>query len=75
MATLGWLAIKVEHPTVRRGGLDPVAVEGIFVGWNREVPHSIKIGTFGDDGEVEEVLATTTVRTRDTVLPLFGGLV
>ena len=48
-------AIKLEHPTVRRGSLDPIALQGrIFVGWNRRVPHGIKIATFRDDGEVEE---------------------
>ena len=31
-------AIKLEHPAVRRGSLDPIAVQGIFVGWNRRVP-------------------------------------
>ena len=65
-------AIKVEHSTVRRGSLDPIALQGIFVGWNRKVPHGIKNATFRDDGEVEEVFTSTTVRTRDTVLPLFG---
>ena len=66
-------AIKLEHPTVRRGSLDPVALQKIFVGWNRRVPHGIKIATFRDDGEVEEVFTSTTVRTCDTVFPLFGG--
>ena len=64
-------AIKLEHPTVRRGSLEPIALQGIFVGWNRRVPHGIKIATFLDDGEVEEVFTSTTVRTRDT--PLFSG--
>ena len=36
------------------------------------MPHGIKIATFRDDGEVEEVFTSTTVRTRDTVFPLFG---
>ena len=36
------------------------------------MPHGIKIATFRDDGEVEEVFKSTTVRTRDTVFPLFG---
>ena len=36
------------------------------------MPHGIKIATFRDDGEVEEVVTSTTVRTRDTVFPLFG---
>ena len=31
-----------------------------------------KLQTFRDDGEVEEVFKSTTVRTRDTVFPLFG---
>ena len=44
-----------------------------FVGWNRRVPHDIKIATFRDDGEVEEVFTSTTVRTRDAVFPVFGG--
>ena len=44
-----------------------------FVGWNRRVPHGIKIATFRDDGDVDEVFTSTTVRTRDTVFPLFGG--
>ena len=65
-------AIKLEHPTVRRGSLDPIALHGIFVGWNRRVPHGIEIATFRDDGEVEELFTSTTVRTRDTVFPLFG---
>ena len=65
-------AIKLEHPTVRRGSLDPIALQGIFVGWNRRVPHVIKIATFRDDGEVEEVFTSTTVRTRDTVFPSFN---
>ena len=65
-------ALKREHPTVRRGSLEPIALQGIFVGWNRRVPHGIKIATFRDDGEVEEVFTSTTVRTRDTVFPLFG---
>ena len=34
---------------------------------------ALKIATFRDDGEVEEVFTSTTVRTRDTVFPLFGG--
>ena len=66
-------AIELEHPTVRRESLEPVALQGIFVGWNRRVPHGIKIATFRDDGEVEEVFTSTTVRTRDTVFPLFCG--
>ena len=66
-------AIKFEHPTVRRGSLEPIALQGIVVGWNRRVPHGIKIATFRDDGEVEEVFTSTTVRTRDTVFPLFSG--
>ena len=57
---------------MRRGSLDPIALQGIFVGWNRRVPHGIKIATFRDDGEVEVVFTSTTVRTRDTVFPLFG---
>ena len=36
------------------------------------MPHGIKIATFRDDGEVEEVFTSTTVRTRDTIFPLFG---
>ena len=36
------------------------------------MPHGIKIATFRDGGEVEEVFTSTTVRTRDTVFPLFG---
>ena len=35
--------------------------------------HGIKIVTFRDDGEVEEVFTSTIVRTRDTVFPLFGS--
>ena len=54
---------------MRRGSLDPIVLQGIFVGWNRRVPHGIKIATFRDDGEVEEVFTSTT---RDTVFPLFG---
>ena len=65
-------AIKLEHPTVRRGSLDPIALQGIFVDWNRRVSHGIKIGNFRDDGEIEEVFKNTTVRTRDTMFPLFG---
>ena len=45
----------------------PSLCKEIFVGWNRRVPHGIKIATFRDDGEVEEVFTSTTVRTRDTV--------
>ena len=65
-------AIKLEHPIVRRGNLDPIALQGFFVRWNRRVPHGIKIATFRDYGEVEEVFTSTTARTRDTVFPLFG---
>ena len=65
-------AIKLEHPTVRRGSLDPIALQGILVGWNRRVPHGNKIATFRDDGEVEEVFTSRTVRTCDTVFRLFG---
>ena len=36
------------------------------------MPHGIKIATFRGDGEVGEVFTSTTVRTRDTVFPLFG---
>ena len=36
------------------------------------MPHGTKIATFRDDGKVEEVFTSTTVRTRDTVFPLFG---
>ena len=36
------------------------------------MPHGIKIATFRDDGEVEEAITSTTLRTRDTVFPLFG---
>ena len=36
------------------------------------MPHGIKIATFRNDGEVEEVFTSTTLRTRDTVFPLFG---
>ena len=43
-------AIKLEHPTVRRGRLDPIALQRNFVGCNRTVPHGIKIATFRDDG-------------------------
>ena len=57
---------------MRRGSLDPIALQGIFVGWNRRVPHGVKIATFHNDGEVEEVFTSTTVRTRDTVFLLFG---
>ena len=60
-------AIKLEHPTVRGGSLDPIALQGIFVGKNRRVPHGIKAATFRDDGEVEEEFTSTTVRTRDSV--------
>ena len=66
-------AVKLEQPTVRRGSLEPIALQGIFVGWNTRVPHGIKIATFHNDGEVEEVFTSTTVRTRDTVFPLFSG--
>ena len=62
-------AIKLAHPTVRRGSLDLIALQGIFVGWNRRMPHGIKIATFRDDGEVEEVFTRTTVQTRGTVFP------
>ena len=65
-------AVKLEYPTVRRGSLDPIALQGIFVGWNRRMPHGITIAIFRDDGEFEEVFTSTTVRTRDTVFPLFG---
>ena len=57
---------------MRRRSFDPIALQGIFVGWNKRVPHGIKIATFRVDGEVEEVFTSTTVRTRDTVFPLFG---
>ena len=60
-------AIKLEHPTVRRGSLDPIALQGIFAVWNRRVPHGIKIATFRDDGEVEEVFTSTTVNSRHGV--------
>ena len=40
--------------------------------WNRRLPHGINVETFRDDGKVEEVFTSTTVRTRDTVFPLFG---
>ena len=43
-----------------------------FVVWNRSVPHGIKIATFRDDGEVEGVFESATVRTRDTAFPVFG---
>ena len=43
-----------------------------FVGWNRRVSHGGKTATFCDDGEVEEVFTSATVRTRDTVFPSFG---
>ena len=59
-------AIKLEHPTVRRGSLDPITLQGRFVGWNRRVPHGINIVTVRDDGEVEEVFTSTTVRTPVT---------
>ena len=36
------------------------------------MPHDINIATFRDHGELEEVYTSTTVRTRDTVFPLFG---
>ena len=65
-------AIKLEHPAVRRESLEPIALQEILVGWNRRVPHGINIATFRDDGEVEEVFTSTTVRTRDTVFPLIG---
>ena len=57
VVTLGLSGVceKLEHPTVRRRSLDPIALQGIFVGWNRRVPHGIKIATFRDDGEVEEL--------------------
>ena len=58
---------------MRRESLNPISLQGSFVGWNRKVPHGIKIATFRDDGEFEEVFTSTTVRTRDTVFPLFGG--
>ena len=35
--------------------------------------HGTSRATFRDDGEVDEVFTSTTVRTRDTVFPLFGG--
>ena len=35
------------------------------------MPHGIKIATFRNDGEVEEVFTSTTERTRDT--HLFSG--
>ena len=57
---------------MRRGSLAPVALQGIFAGWNRRVPHGIKIATFCDDEEVQEVFTSTNVRTRETVFPLFG---
>ena len=68
----GCLAFAIKIGTVRRGSLDPIALQGIVVGWNRRVPHGIKIATFRDDGEVGEVFTSTTVPTRDTVFPLFG---
>ena len=74
MASLGLSGVfdKLEHPTVRRGSLDLIALQGIFVGWNRRVPHGIKIATFRDDGEVQEVFTSTTVQTRDTAFLLFA---
>ena len=72
VATLGLSGVceKLEHPTVRRGSFDPIALKGNFLGWNRRALHGIKIATFRDHGEVEEVLTSTTVRTRDTMFPL-----
>ena len=61
--------VKLEHPTVRRGSLGPLPCKEFLL--QQESPHGIKIATFRDDGEVEEVF--TTVRTRDTVFPSFGG--
>ena len=58
---------------MRRGSLDPIALQGIFVVWNRRVPHGTKVATFCDDGEVEEVFTSETVRSCDTVFPSFGG--
>ena len=52
------VVIKLEHPTMRQGSLDPIAVQGIFIGWNRRVPHGIKIATFRDDGRVEDVFCS-----------------
>ena len=62
-------AMKLKHPTLRRGSLDPIALHGIFVVWNRKVPHGIKIATFRDDREIEKVFTSTIVRTRDTGVP------
>ena len=53
----------------------PIALQGIFVGWNRRVPHGMEIATLRDDGDVEEVFTSTIVRTRGAVFPLFGDAV
>ena len=74
MATVGlsW-RLQLEYPTVRGGSLEPIALQGFFVGWNRRVPHGIKIAISRYNGEVEEVFASTTVRILDTLFLLFGG--
>ena len=63
--------IGTSRSASRKSGSHRIA--RILVGWNRRAPHGIKIATFRDDGEVEEVFTSTTVRTRDTVFPLFSG--
>ena len=74
MATLGLSdgceKVGASHCASRKVWVPSLCKE--FVGWNRRVSHGGKTATFCDDGEVEEVFTSTTVRNRDTVFPSFG---
>ena len=66
-------AIMLEKPMVFRDSRDPLAIQDIFVGWNRSVPRGINIAPSSDDGAIEEVFTSTTVGSRVTVFLLFRG--
>ena len=63
------LRSKLEHPTVRRGSLDPIALRGFLWAGTGGCHTASKVATFRDDVEVEEVFTSRTVRTRGTVFP------
>ena len=61
-------AIKLKLPPC----VEEIWTPSLCNGWIRRLPHGIKIATFRDNGEVDEVFTSTTVRTRDTMFLLFG---
>ena len=70
----GCRVVALEPRVNRETKLDPVAVLGIFLGYDMTISGGVRVAVLrplGDNAyEVEEILVTTTARTKDKEFPL-----